>query len=351
MIKFLDLKKISLDLIEPYTIAYQSVSVAENVFIKLALDKLTGIGVCAPEEEVTKETPDSALKILSEQITPYLITISKFDSLNFIIDSLSERFSNYPAALASIDFALHSIFAQSKGIDIPKLYKSTSSDKEKITSITINILDIENTLKKAHHWLKLGFKVLKIKGGLNIEEDIRKLFYLKQKLPSLPPIIFDINQGYSFDEAKYFLKETKSLELVCIEQPVNKINTDELILLANMNITPIMADESACSLKDVEFLAKSGVQYFNIKLMKCGGIKTGYELISTALKCNKKVIISCMDECALSNCYSLLLANVFKEINLVDLDSFTDYKNDPTRDCINLAAGNISVNHVSPKLF
>jgi hypothetical protein len=50
-----------------------------------------------------------------------------------------------------------------------------------------------------------------------------------------------------------------------------------------------------------------------------------------------------MDECALSNAYSLSLALAYKEIKFVDLDSFTDYTDDPTRNYIDVLEGNLKL--------
>lgn len=340
-IKNFSLYKTPFELKEPYTIAYQTVSNVENIFLKVDFDNnISSLGVCSPEEEVTGETIDSCFNILQEEMLPLFASKFKAESALSILDQLKERYPNYPTALASIDFALFKALASHQDKSLSK-YLGQIQDEIKST-ITINILSPEDTLNKAIFWLKSGFSMLKIKGGINLEEDLRKLFLLKQKLSTLPPILFDANQGYSYEEAMFFLRESKSLELIAVEQPVNKFNKEELISLANQKITPIMADESACSIDDVNHLSKAGVQYINVKLMKCGGILQGLRLIAAALQNGSNVILSCMDECALSNAYSLCLSTSFKEIKFVDLDSFTDYLEDPTAEYMKLQNGNLS---------
>ena len=329
---------------ESYTIAYQTVDAVENVLLKLSFDNnIHSTGVCAPEEAVTNETPASTKKNLEELLIPVLIDNFTIASYESCLDLLKERFPDYPAARACIDFAVHSAVSQNKKQTVAELLGAKQITKSIPTTITVNIHSPIDTVERVKSWMKIGYKMLKIKGGLNLEEDIQKLFLIKQSLNVMPPVLFDANQGYSYEEALYFLKETKKLDLIAIEQPVNRYATEDLCRLASLNSTPIMADEAACTVNDIKILSKGGVQYFNIKLMKCGGLLEGKRLIQTALSAGKNVILSCMDECALSNAYSLSLALAYKEIKFVDLDSFTDYTDDPTRSYINVLDGNLTL--------
>ena len=336
------IKRFPLQLRESYTIAYQTVSNVENILFVVTLsDGFEAIGVTGPEEEVTGESIDSTEKLLNEIIAEDLFRVSEIDAFLKLWPALKEKYHLFPAMLASIDFAILSLKAHSKGKSIAQFLKVEK--KSLPTTITINIHSPEETLKRATNWLKQGFTMLKIKGGLSIEEDLSKLSLLRNKFKVSLPILFDANQGYKEDEAKYFLKQCKKLDLIAIEQPVHKDEKELLLSLAGEKSTPIMADEAACSLKDVTYLASKGVQYFNIKLMKCGGTENGILLAHEIVKHGKKMIFSCMDECALSNAYSLATALSIPQITWVDLDSFTDYTKDPTSEALSLQKGKIAI--------
>jgi L-alanine-DL-glutamate epimerase-like enolase superfamily enzyme len=335
------LERIPLELRETYTIAYQTVSKVENIFFTIHLsDRFQAKGVSAPEPEVTGETIDSTYQLLQTIIDNELLLCKTPQAFLKILPELLEKYSAYPAMLASLDFAALSLRAHQNDSSISSFRKCVG--KKIPTTITINIHTPQETLERAIKWREQGFIMFKIKGGLAIEEDLSKLSLLRNKLGMSRPILFDANQGYSEAEARYFLKESKKFELLAIEQPVAKEDNELLLSLAGEKSTPIMADESACSLKDIRYLAQKGIQYFNIKLMKCGGTEAGLALAREVVNNDRKLIFSCMDECALSNAYSLVTALSIPQVTWVDLDSFTDYTSDPTRNVITVEKGFLS---------
>ena len=61
-----------LRLAEPYTIAYETVTSASNVFLRLDTGRQVGFGCAAPDPEVTGENPEGTLEALREQAAPAL---------------------------------------------------------------------------------------------------------------------------------------------------------------------------------------------------------------------------------------------------------------------------------------
>jgi len=337
-------ERMPLVLHESYTIAYQTIEAVENMLLKIKYSNgFTAIGVAAPEVEVTGETIESTEMLFNSILIERILSAKTLPALSHLFPALQEEFAQFPSALAAIDFCLLSSTAYEKDISVGEYFKiKNASTASLLTTVTVNIHTEEETVAKVKKWLKAGFTMVKIKGGLSIEDDLRKLFTIRNQLPESLPILFDANQGYTLEEARYFLKSARRLDLIAIEQPTTKNNPELLLSLAGENLTPIMADESACSLSDVTYLAKNGVQYFNVKLMKCGGTRQGFILAHEIVKYDRKMIFSCMDECALSNAFSLVTALSIPQVKFVDLDSFTDYSHDPTKEYITLNKGKIS---------
>jgi L-alanine-DL-glutamate epimerase-like enolase superfamily enzyme len=65
------------------------------------------------------------------------------------------------------------------------------------TSNTIGIKSVEETLREADEYIKRGFKVIKIKLGKDLDEDVERLMKLREKLGNGVVIRVDVNQGYN----------------------------------------------------------------------------------------------------------------------------------------------------------
>ena len=71
-------------------------------------------------------------------------------------------------------------------------------------------VDMDETLEQAAAFLDKGFSIIKLKGGLNLDEDIEKILKLREKMGDEFCLRYDANQGYSSAESIEFIKKTKS---------------------------------------------------------------------------------------------------------------------------------------------
>ena len=70
-ITHMDAWPVRMPLAEPYTIAYETVTRAANVFLRLETNRdIVGYGCAAPDREVTGETPEGVLKALNHIVEP-----------------------------------------------------------------------------------------------------------------------------------------------------------------------------------------------------------------------------------------------------------------------------------------
>lgn len=75
----IDYFRLDMPLAVPYTIAYETVSHATNIILKLVTDKgLIGWGCAAPDPVVTGETPEDVIQSIEAVIRDYLKGQSPF---------------------------------------------------------------------------------------------------------------------------------------------------------------------------------------------------------------------------------------------------------------------------------
>jgi L-alanine-DL-glutamate epimerase-like enolase superfamily enzyme len=208
------------------------------------------------------------------------------------------------------------------------------------TSITIGILSIDETVKKVENLIGQGFRVLKIKGGVSIEEDVEKVIKVREAVGKGIEIRFDANQGYSVEEALQFVRSTEKAEIAFLEQPTVKGDDDSMRQVREGSSIPIMADESLLTLEDFDRLSGNGcIDMINIKLMKVGGITPALQVNSAAEEVGIQAMIGCMDESALGISAGLHLSLAQRNIVYADLDGHLDLLEDPFPNAFRLEEG------------
>ncbi len=323
---------------ESYTIAYETVSSCTNVFLKITADNgMEGFGCAAPDYYITHEDENTVIKTFQDFIEPALKNSDPFHYYR-ILEKLKINMANQPSALAMADMALYDLVAKKAGVP---LYKYLGGYRDFIpTSITVGILPVKETVEKSIEFVKQGFYILKIKGGINVDQDVERMAKVREKVGRKVLLRFDANQGYSVEDSIRFIEKTRGVGLELLEQPTDKKN-DELLGKVSAGVpVPVMADESLMTLKDVFRLAKNDfTDMINIKLMKVGGINAALQINSVAKAAGFEAMIGCMDESELAISAGLHLALSRPNIQYADLDGHLDLQDDPFSGILKLKNG------------
>ena len=290
-----------------------------------------------PTLKLQEKTPNQVLEDVEEIIKPILKNENPL-RYAFHLSKLKEILHNKPATLALADLALFDLVGK---ICSQPVYKIFGGFKKKmLTSITIGILPTDETVERAVNFVDDGFKIIKIKGGKNVLEDIEKVLKVREKIGKNIRIRFDANQGYSINDTFKFFEGIRDSNIEILEQPTPKNKPDLLGQFTDNLGILIMADESLLTLKDVFGLVKNKlVDTINIKLMKVGGIHEAFHINSVAKSANVKCMIGCMDESAYSIAAGLHFALSRPNVLYADLDGHLDLINDPAKGAVKLVDG------------
>ncbi|EEZ92597.1 MAG: Mandelate racemase/muconate lactonizing protein [Candidatus Parvarchaeum acidiphilum ARMAN-4] len=66
----------------------------------------------------------------------------------------------------------------------------------------------------------MGKKVIKVKVGLDLDNDIKRIQRIREEVGNSIKIVVDANQGYTLREAQVFLSKIEAFNISFLEQPV-----------------------------------------------------------------------------------------------------------------------------------
>jgi L-alanine-DL-glutamate epimerase-like enolase superfamily enzyme len=158
--------------------------------------------------------------------------------------------------------------------------------RELPTSITIGIKSVAETVAEGEEYVGRGFRVLKVKIGDALDVDLERLRALRSAIGPSVTIRVDANIGYTVEETARFFERTAPLAIEFVEQPVPREAFGEIRTLTPRARARIAADESLHDEKDALALAgppgEPACGIYNIKLMKCGGIRPALRIAAIA---------------------------------------------------------------------
>jgi len=300
-------------------------------FVRISTeDGIEGIGSASPAEEVTGESPGECQTALSTKQLSWLRDRDPRD-LDEISRELEQSHRAAPAARAAVDMAVHDLVARSEGVPLVDLLGRCHDALP--TSVTIGICSVDETLAEAEEFLGRGFRNLKVKTGRSHEEDVERLTRLRESVGPEVAIRIDGNQGNTVEETRSLGDLAESLNLELIEQPLPAALDSELRTLPSSVRRVVAADESLHGVEGARDLAKEppACGIFNIKLMKCGGIRPALAIAEIARSAGIDLMWGCNDESVVSIAAALHAAYACPNTRYLDLDGSFDLARDPAK--------------------
>jgi len=319
---------IDIPITDPFVVATGARVVAENVFVQVTLnDGTMGYGEAAPFPEVGGEDRASCLSSLAH-LSPMLIGQPVEDDRR-LAQRLAEAAPTQPAARCALETALLDAFCRVRGMPMWQLWGGADL-RARETDITIPITALDDTLRLAAGWYEKGFRLFKMKVGVDVQEDIRRLEAVHKAFPGIA-FIGDGNQGFSRQDCLRFAKGVRQFggTLVLLEQPVARKDLDSLAAIRRETGIPVAADESVRSIGDARRVVEAqAADYINIKIMKTGVLEAA-EIAAFALTAGLQLMIGGMVESRIAMGASFSLVLGLRGFDILDLDTPLLLASDP----------------------
>lgn len=327
-ISHIDVSPVRLSLCVPFKSAIHPEPITEIdvIFVRAELVRKQGDAWgCAVLDPAIPNTVEQ-LKKVCQDCADHLLDLNPLRTQHALAE-LSILTSEFPAAQSAFDMLLYDILGLWSSMP---LYRLLGGYRDRIqTSITLGIEDVHPTVEMAQKRAQDGFRILKLKGGLDPEMDVHRIKAVRRALPDLS-LRLDADQGYSGQIA---LDVSRALEgeLEFLEQPTP---ADDLVTLHHVTETspiPILADESLRGPDSaLEIVNLSAAHAVSTKLASCGGLDCARQIDTIARVGHLATLVGCLNEPALHIAAGLGLALSSPNVRYCDLDGHFDIENDPT---------------------
>jgi len=305
---------VRLQLAETFVIARDATDHADVVQVALSHKDTTGYGEGAPIARYG-ESAESAKAFVQEHS-------ALIGDDPFALEEIGERLAAAPgeqAAKAAIDGALHDLQGKVLGVPAFRLLGLPRSGPP--TSWTVWLGDPDDMARRAEKAAS-SYRRLKLKLGGGDGLDVERVQAVGHATDL--PLMVDINEWWSLDEALESLPQLAKLGVEYCEQPL-PAGDEGGRLLKERSPIPIYVDEDCHTLADV--LTCGEIAHgINIKLAKSGGIREAMRMAHAARAMRMGVMLGCMLESGLGIAAGCCVAPLCDH---VDLDGNLLLREDP----------------------
>ena len=280
-------------------------------------DGRIGLGEAAPDP-FYGETPGT----VRAAIEAYRPLLGSGDARDFSIRAPAVLNRN-PSARAAIGAALLDLQAQSIGLPLHAALKVDPAAAPD-TDFSVGLDEPAVVAERVARAASRGFGIIKLKlGGA---DDVGTLRAVRRVYGGTLRV--DANTGWrDLDHAVTMVGRCADAGVEFVEQPMPKHALRDLGRLQAASPLPIVADESAETIEDLENLS-GVVAGVNIKLMKCGGPLEALQMILAARAAGFRVMLGCMAETSVS---ITAMAHLGGLADWLDLDGHLLIADDPFR--------------------
>lgn len=320
-------KVITIEPIVSFKIANSDETRTDTIIVKVETDEdITGYGESQPSLVVTGNNIEDVENFLGEMDE----TLRGENPLNIgrIHEIMDRKYKGKASGKAGIDLALYDILGKKAGLPVYQLLGGSGNKVE--SDMTIGIDKPESMAQLARQYVDEGFNILKIKVGLNPDDDVEAIRLIREEVGPEVSLRVDANQGYFKKQAVEILREFAKYGVDEVEQPVPYWDYEGMKFITDNVSQQVMMDEGVMSPQDAYRAIKEGAcDIINIKLMKSGGIYPALQINAIAQAAGLHCMVGCMSESRIGIAAGAALTASQKNITYADLDSYRMSKEIP----------------------
>jgi muconate cycloisomerase len=310
-LRSLDLFHIAVPLKKTIRHASHERDTSDNLIVRVTLDDgQVGHGEGVPRLYVTGETIETTFATLSNldlarqfgHPGDYAEVVRLLEELHIPEADVDPRGMAGNAARCALELAILDAygkrFGQSLGraialVDAPGLRLRPKPGWVRYSG-AITAESIKREVKSAWMNRVFGFSQVKVKVGVDGQDDPSRLARLRKILGSRMDLRLDANEAWPASIVVERVRPLLAAAPSALEQPVPHAEVEALAEIRPRLGVPVMLDESLCGYPDaIRSIADGTADLFNVRLSKCGGIVPTLRIAALAQRSGLGVQLGC----------------------------------------------------------
>ena len=341
-IRSVEIHYFDIPLRQPFRISIGTMRAANDVLVRVETDAgLSGWGEACPFPPITGETQETNVAA-ARNLRDLLLGKDPL-AIGAFLREAGRLINANPSIVAAFDMALHDIAGE--GRRAAALSSSGRREDRHRDRYHGRPRFSGANGRAGRGFIAAGFRKIKVKVGQEPDSRPRPaashprsrgtgLRHLDRRQPGL----------VRAPGGRRPAKRMEEFEIEFVEQPVASWDIPGLREVRRQSPIPVMADESLFSPPDaIKLVRAEACDYFNIKLMKCGGIRNALKIAHIAESAGIPSMVGCMLETRLALTAAAHVMAAERNIVFADLDGHTSHAVDPIVGGFRLEGGTITL--------
>lgn len=251
------------------------------VILRVHTDEgIIGLGEVSCTPEWSGEDHRTAVHIINAYLAPALVGEDPTH-----VERLTRRMNKTLVGniftKAGIEMALWDILGKAAGLPLYRLLGGPVRETV-TTKFSISGLEPERAAEIAHWAIAEGFRTVKVKVGLDPEQDVARVRAVREAIGPNVRLGVDANGGWSPRVAIQTIRRLQEFDLLFAEQPVAAADVAWMADVRRNVTVPIMADESVFTLQDAMALTRENAADVLSVYVGKGGIGPARKMAAVA---------------------------------------------------------------------
>jgi len=280
-----NIHKVTLPFFGDFSHSLKKGASANNIVVEIVADQgeKKGYGEGAPRLYVTGESQENA----THSIRDFLLRdafpwrLNDVSQVLDLVDSLPDG-REHNAAICALEMSLLDLLGKKQHKSVLEYFPQDFFCDTIYYGAALPLATKQRIVEIGQSIKKMGINRLKLKMGKDFAQNQQAIEALSSVFGYDYDLKVDINGVWDCDLAFQHIPLIKEYKVKVIEEPMKPGDPGfgEFAEIMRDYGVILMADESACSLRDVEDIIRDGhYQMINVRLSKCGGFRRSFRII------------------------------------------------------------------------